>query len=472
MIGAIWHKELTEYRRDRRALALAIVLFALLLAAALDGWNRAAVDAQARAAAQATDREVWTEQGENNPHGAAHFSRYAFRDTPTLAAFDPGVFDYAGAAFWMEAHTQNPTTLRRAEDAAFRAPFASLSPAWVIQVVGTLVIATLLFGAVAAERDRDTLRTLAAAGVSARDFATGKLVAAGVLVAGLTAAAVLTSVVPAFGAGGVAPPVARVLTLMLVYFGALLAFAFLVVWLSARAESASSAFHRSALAWLGLALLLPVFAGQVTTTLYPDIDAQQIQNDIEQKANAPFWGGDQFDAAVARYEAKVVEEFGGESFESLGFNRDALELQSHEEFANEVYDEIYSALAERHREQDSVLRTLSLFSPVLAVQRLSAGIAATDLLAQQRFAEAAESHRRKIIKQLNHHMMINAGDEGYGYMADRHLWEATPDFSYSPPALSSVLGHYALEILALLGWLIAFGTLALRATRDALGRGA
>ena len=113
MIGAIWHKELTEYRRDRRALALAIVLFALLLAAALDGWNRAAADAQTRAAAQATDREVWTEQGENNPHGAAHFSRYAFRDTPTLAAFDPGVFDYAGAAFWMEAHTQNPTTLRR-----------------------------------------------------------------------------------------------------------------------------------------------------------------------------------------------------------------------------------------------------------------------------------------------------------------------------------------------------------------------
>ena len=33
MIGAVWHKELTEYRRDRRALALVSVLFMLLLAA-------------------------------------------------------------------------------------------------------------------------------------------------------------------------------------------------------------------------------------------------------------------------------------------------------------------------------------------------------------------------------------------------------------------------------------------------------
>ncbi|MEE4278583.1 MAG: hypothetical protein V2I82_08995 [Halieaceae bacterium] len=88
MTAATWHKELTEYRRDRRRLALAIVLFALLLTAALDGWNRAEADAQARAAAEATDREVWTEQGENNPHGAAHFARYALRDTPALAAFD------------------------------------------------------------------------------------------------------------------------------------------------------------------------------------------------------------------------------------------------------------------------------------------------------------------------------------------------------------------------------------------------
>jgi ABC-2 type transport system permease protein len=115
---------------------------------------------------------------------------------------------------------------------------------------------------------------------------------------------------------------------------------------------------------------------------------------------------------------------------------------------------------------------VSLLSPVLAVQRLSAGIAGTDLMAQQTFASAAEEHRRRIIGELNHHMMVNAGDEGYAYMAGRDLWEATPDFTYEAPALSRVLAHYMVEIVALFGWLIAFGALALRATRDALARGA
>lgn len=471
MTAAIWQKDLTEYRRDRRAIALAIVLFALLLAAALDGWNRSAADALARNAAEATDREIWIEQGENNPHGAAHFARYAFRDTPALSAFDPGTFDYGGAAFWMEAHTQNPTTLRRAEDAAFRAPFASLSPAWVIQVVGTLLIATLLFGAVAVERDRGTLRTLAAAGVSARDFASGKLIAAGVLVAALTSAAVLTSVIPNIGVGDAAAPLPRVIALLFSYFVALLAFAFVVLWISAGSATASSAFHRAALTWLCLALMVPVFAGHAATTFFPDIDAQRLQNDIQQRANAPFWSGDAQEAAVERYEKQVLSEFGAGSFEALGFNREALVLQAHEEFANEIYDDIYGALARRHRQQDSVLSALSVLSPVFAVQRLSAGLAGTDMLAQQAFADAAERHRRQIIRQLNHHMMINAGDKGYAYQADRELWEATPDFNYAPPSLSRVFAHYRLEIFALVGWLIGFGVLALRSARSALTRG-
>lgn len=471
MNGAIWRKELMEYRRDRRALALAGVLFVLLLAAALDGWNRSAADARARSAAETTDRTVWTEQGENNPHGAAHFSRYAFRDTPALAAFDPGMFDYAGAAFWMEAHTQNPTTLRRAEDAAFRAPFASLSPAWVIQVLGTLVIATLLFGTIAAERDRGTLRALAAAGVSARHVASGKLMAAGALVAGLTAAAVLTAVIPALSADVIALPVLRVLALLLSYFAALMAFAFLIVWVSARAANAASAFHRCALVWLSLALLLPVFAGQIATTLYPDIDAQALQNDIQLKANTPFWSGDAQDAAVASYERQVLQDYGGKSFSDLGFNREALVLQAHEEFANGVYDEIYGALNALHHQQDRVMSILSLLSPVLAVQRISAGIAATDLMAQQHFAAAAEKHRRKIIGELNHHMMINAGNEGYAYMADRELWDSTQDFDYAPPALPRVIANYKVEVLALLAWVIGFGVLALRATHKALAQG-
>ncbi|GAB5415003.1 MAG: DUF3526 domain-containing protein [Congregibacter sp.] len=473
MSTAILRREVIEFRRDKRFLAVAAISVGLLLIAALDGWNRVDTEVRARAAAVEVDHEIWVNQGENNPHGAAHFARYAFREAPRLAAFDPGVFDFAGAAFWMEAHTQNPTTLRRAEDAAVRAPFATISPAWVVQVMGTLAIATVLFSAVAGERERGTLRALAAAGVSAQRFALGKLGAILGLVAVLTITAFLVAIVPSLASGTVSEiSIPRLILMLSVYLMGLLAFAFVILTISAQARSSSAAFNAAALTWLFVALLCPVFAGQVATTLFPDVDEQHLKNDIQLRAQSPFWVGDAQEPAVAKMEQQVLAEFGAESFESLGFDREALILQAHEEFANEIYDELYGALSQRHTDQDTVLRIATLFSPVLAMQRLSSALAGTDLLAQQTFSEQAEQHRRRIIAQLNRNMMMNAGDQGFEYKADRSLWEAIPDFAPVPPSISDVLRRYVPEFFVLALWLLLGGILALRATRAAIGRGA
>lgn len=472
MISTVFRKEFIELGRDRRFLVISLLMVALLLAAALDGWNRASTDRQARAAAVATDREIWIEQGENNPHGAAHFARYAFREAPALAGFDPGVFDFAGAAFWMEAHTQNPTTIRRAEDAAARAPFASISPAWVLQVVGTLVLATVLFAAVAGERERGTLRTLAAAGVSAREFATGKVGALSVLVAIITLLAILIAMFPSVASDvGSALPGSHLIALISVYFLGLLGFACIVLWISARARSVGDAFNDAAVAWLFFALISPVLGGQLAMTFYPDIDERTLENNIQLKAQSPFWTGEARKPAVERQEKQVLEEYGGESFESLGFDREAMVLQAHEEFANEVYDELYGALKERHFRQDAVLRYMALVSPVFALQRLSMGLSGTDLLAQWRYAEQGEHHRRQIIAQLNLDMMLHGGEKGFEYTADRSLWEAIPDFEPKSPSLGEIFAYYSTELLALVLWLLLAGSLALRATRQALTRG-
>lgn len=468
MIGTIFKKELTEFLRDKRFLSIAAILLLLLAAASLDGWNRAKADADARDVAVASDREIWVEQGENNPHGAAHFARYAFRPAPALAAFDPGVFDYAGAAFWMEAHTQNPTTLRRAEDTAVQAPFSSLSPAWIIQVVGSLAFAVLLFATVAGERERGTLKSLAATGVPTAKLAFGKFSAIFAFVGSLSLLLIGLSILPSLISGGLSGSLKRVILIGLVYALSLGAFAFTIFWLSARSRSTGSAFIAGAFAWLFLALVWPAMSGQIAVSLFPDQDEQQLKNDIQLKANTPFWVGDAQEPAVAALEAKVVEKYGGESFEALGFSRDALVLQAHEEYANEIYDEIYGALYSNHLRQDSVLRYASILSPILATQRLSSALAGTDLQAQLMFAQQAEQHRRTIIGDLNEDMMVNGGENGYAYTADRSLWEATKEFDPKVPALSSIMNDYRIEWISLLLWLIGMLLLSLRATRRAM----
>ncbi|WP_172438978.1 hypothetical protein [Porphyrobacter sp. TH134] len=80
-MSAIAAKDWREFIRDRRLLiasALMIVLALLALALALS-WQRIASHEADRRAAEAGDRQTWLEQGEQNPHGAAHFASWAFR---------------------------------------------------------------------------------------------------------------------------------------------------------------------------------------------------------------------------------------------------------------------------------------------------------------------------------------------------------------------------------------------------------
>jgi hypothetical protein len=68
-------------------------------------------------------------------------------------------------------------------------------------------------------------------------------------------------------------------------------------------------------------------------------------------------------------------------------------------------------------------------------------------------------------------MMMNAGDQGFRYTADRELWESIPDFEPQAPRLPEVLGAYALELAFLGLWLLVAGFAALRATRRAITQG-
>ena len=463
-------KEFLAYRRDRRFVIVLAMLLTLMLVAGLEGGSRTRDAASNVAAAAAADREVWVEQGPNNPHGAAHFARYAFRPQPPLAAFDPGIQDFAGAAVWMEAHYQNPASLRRAEDLAGAVPFAAVDPGWVLRVIGSLVLVALLFAAIAGEREQGTLKMLLAQGFTAGQLLTAKLAAALTTVAGITGAALLLALVPALGSSGAAFEPARVVLLIVAYAAGLATFAGLVIAVSALAAHRSAALVTALVIWLVTVVAVPVGAAQVAASLHPTPDARSFAERIQLESQSPFWVGDAREPAVAAYESIVLQRHGATSWEELGFDREALVLQAHEEFANEVFDRLYGALYEAHRAQEALLSRAAWLSPTLAVERISAGLAGTDLLAQQSFLRSAEQHRRLIVEQLNRDMMEKAGSQGYAYRADRELWESIPDHEPALPGLGAVLAHYRQEWLALAIWLVVALALAWRLSDRSLRR--
>lgn len=427
-------------------------------------------DAALRYEASRIERETWLNQGEANPHDAAHFGRYALRQVPPLSAFDPGVLDYSGASVWLEAHFQNPAANRRAENRLDSYPLASATPAWLLSVVVPLVLVVLLYGTVVAERERGTMKFLWVQNAKPLQVMLGKVFSALIVAAALATVFISLSCLPILFLQDVTIEWMSVLALLACYFITYVCICGIVLLISTIARTSYVSFWIAALLWVAM-VFGPLLAAQASSTFYPVPRDRDFAADIQQQAQATFWLGDAQYEEVAVYEAEVMTKHRALDPEQLGLNRDALVLQAHERFANRVYDRLYGDLYHTQSRQESVLRMASMFSPILALQRISRGIARTDTGAQIHFVSSAETHRRSIIERLNEDMLYHAGEESFRYVADRDLWQSVDDFEYEQSPLNEVLNRYRVEMASLILWtLVSLGlailTLRLRARTE------
>ena len=127
MITAIARKEFAEIVRDGRFKWTAAIMI-LLLITALTGRLPEIQRRRAHSAGRPgqTRIEQWLDQGDKNPHSAAHYGNYAFKPAGPLSYFDNGISNYTGTAVFMEAHRQNFAIGRPASDQSAIARFGDL----------------------------------------------------------------------------------------------------------------------------------------------------------------------------------------------------------------------------------------------------------------------------------------------------------------------------------------------------------
>ncbi|MHA7871034.1 MAG: DUF3526 domain-containing protein [Hyphococcus sp.] len=469
MIIAIAQREIVSFLRSGFFLSIAAALFALLAAAAMLSVERVSTFERERAAAETVDREVWDSQGERNPHSAAHFARYAFKPIPSLVAFDPGVTDYAGIALWMEAHYQNPAVFRRAEDLGDAGRIANLSPSWVLQVIAPLFVFLVLFGAVAGERESGTLRHAAAMGVSPTALSSGKLLGAGVGLGVIILPALVVAIWIAGRAGGEAflsDQFVRISGLIVSYTIYFVSIGAIAIGVSALLLEKRAALIALVALWAGGIILVPRIASDAASTVYAEPDAASVSRQLDEASSA-FYQDDGYRATI---ETEILEAYGVETVEELPIEYGAYSLQRSEEHAHPLFEAIYERLDAIHQRQEGVLHAASIVSPVIALNTLSAGLSGADRVHQKVFAKGAETHRRKIIKQLNEDYMYNAGDAGYGYTAGESFWREIEDFSYTPPRFLSLFSTYSFSAFVLLAYAVGGFVFAMWAVKRALKR--
>lgn len=464
----IMAKDWTEFRRDPRFVVMALVASVLALAAVTTAYVRVVAWETDRVATEARDRQTWLNQGERNPHGAAHFSSWAMRPLTPTALLDPGVVPYSGTAIWMEAHKQNAARNRPVQDSASAFDLGQFSLGWTLQIVVPLLLFVLGAGLMARERERGTLRLIVASTgdgskvVDAKFNALARTAAiflGPVLVAGAVAAMLL--------AGRVDADSLLRLGAWLTAYGA---FLFVMIAAAVTVSTFSRTTSRATIAlvgiWLVAVLLIPRMAsgisGAVAPTPAAEVFAASIAADRMKYA-------DGHASPVAALTAIILKRYNVGRVEDLPVSMGGLQLEEGERQGNLVFDRHFGDLTAIYQQQRTILRLVGALSPVTSLQNISTSLAGTDLPSQLAFQGQAEAHRRVVVTMLNSDMIQNAGRADFDYKTDRRLWSRTPEFAFRQPPLDAVARAVWADILVLLGW-VGLGALMLSRARQHLAR--
>ena len=434
-------KEQTIMGRNRFTNVIYMTTLVVMLVAIFLSWQRIDTFERERISAVADDHEVWVNQGERNPHSAAHFSRYAFKPIPAMSTFEPGVIDYSGLAVWMEAHRRNPAAFRYAEGAGDLSNFVSLTPAWIMQVILPLVIILLLFSSYAGEREDGTLRQLLSHGISLKSIFQGKLRAALYvvlkLIIPLAFIIMVATIVFQTGVEQI-DQFLRLIILLGMYALYFMIFAFIAIGVSARSKSRRSAAISLFTIWFVLIVVLPRFASDAATFIVPQPNGHEVEKSLSEARSA--YSKDEAYQELSRQQ--ILDKYGVSVMSDLPINYRGYILQKSEEHGDPLYEEVYNNLGAVYEDQETILDVLSLLSPTTALKQLSAGLAGTDRIHHDTFALEAELHRRHIIKQMNEDLMLNGAEAGNSYTTNIELWDQIADFQGESPRFLSLFSYY------------------------------
>ncbi|MGQ0697537.1 MAG: ABC transporter permease [Panacagrimonas sp.] len=453
MFPTIIRKELRVSWRAGRVWPL---LFAWIVLSALAGFGSIAAQQRTqaeRSAAAELDRQAWEAQGARNPHSAAHFGQYAYKPATMLGALEPGLDAWFGTSIWMEAHYQNPASQRAAEDLTSLSRMGALSLGWMLQVLLPLTVLVLGFDLFAEERTRGALKLQLIAGARPAQLMLGKALSLLITTLVVTSPAWFAALLVASGTGvsGFADGAARLGWWLLAYGVYGLIWVLLTLTVSAFAAHARVSLGLLSGVWLLGVLLLPRLAAEQAESTYPTPQAAAFWSDIRKAQSEGMDGHNPGDARTRQLEADTLKRYGVDTIEELPVSFAGIALQASEEYGDQVFDRFFTQLWSGYTTQADFQQRFSWVAPVMAARDLAMTAAGTDVAHHQRFAQAAEQHRRALQRFLNDDMTAHAKGQDFDYLASPDFWAKAPHFDYMPPVAE--MPQRALMVLAT--WLAA-----------------
>jgi ABC-2 type transport system permease protein len=226
--------------------------------------------------------------------------------------------------------------------------------------------------------------------------------------------------------------------------------------------------------WAFAVVLLPRVAPDLASASVPL--ANRLQTDVAIGRDLRRLGDSHNpdDPHFAAFKQSVLDRYGVQKVEDLPVNFKGLAALEGERLTSSLFDSYADQSFTAQARQNTLVETIGLLSPAIALRSLSMGAAGTDLAGHRRFLEQAEAYRYKLVQQLNRMQAEDvsfADDTATDAGADQRKriaaanWQTAPTFRFSAPDSTSLTAAAAPGLAVVLGWLVLASLLLALMTR-------
>ncbi len=453
-------KETKELFRDGRIKISGIIVLLLLGVSIWISNNKYKRSNEEFISAKIAERSVWENQGEKNPHSAAHYGTYVFKSKHPLSLLDQGVDKYTGTSIFLEAHKRNEAQYSNVADQTGLVRFGELSPDFILLFIIPLLIILSGYNSFTKEKEMGTMVLLRSQGVSFSKIILGKWMSIFFPICIIITSIFAIAGVLLFNIEGYAIFSWTSLgVLLIVYLFYYAVFINIVLFVSQHVKKSGISLVILLGVWIVSCLAAPKAASNFAESKYPYPTRQEFASKIVKAKKEGLDGHDPWNKEAKRLEKEVLLEYGVDSLQQLPFNFDAYRMQKGEEHQAIVYKNHYAALKKQFEKQADTYALISIISPFLPTRFLSMGIARTDYHSHWDFADASENYRIASQKFLNDNFAKNSKFGDWDYLANENTWKDLPKFEYQPLKLITVLKQQKFSMIALLVWGILTATL-------------
>jgi len=458
MILDIAIKEFYQTSRDGRFRVAAALFLLLTLIALVIATQRYQSLSAERMRAQKEVASQWMDQGEKNPHSAAHYGQYAFRPALPLTFFDSGVQAFEGVSIWLEAHKRNFAVGRPADDMSPLSRFGEISLAYLLQVLLPLILLLVAYPSFAAERESGTLRQLLVSGVAGGQLFLGKFV-------GLAASALLlllpiigfSFLALAWSSGTVWLVHAGLLCVLYLWFVALMLG--LALFISAIAPTGRAALLILLVIWALGNFIVPRIAADMGHLASPTPSVDSLLRSIDEDLAAGV-DGETSAEKIERRRRQLYALYKVSTDAELPINMQGVVFGIQDEISDIVYDRHLSSLEAVIDRQIDIFEAASILSPRMAVMLVSQEISGTSIGHQRHFEAGAEAFRRDLMKTLNRDITLNSRSGVNTYRSSADLWREAGEYQFVPERLSLSIRRCGAPLTVLVLWSFVIGMLA------------